>query len=106
MQALTFCAAVLLSTNATEPTCEVTGGDISVAGAIVGNSKCCPADEKGFSGGTCCAAADKWWGVIIYFVVVLYTFLGLAIICDDYFCESLEQISEVRRARSLSQPPC
>lgn len=26
-------------------------------------------------------------------MVVLYTFLGLAIICDDYFCESLEAIS-------------
>ena len=25
------------------------------------------------------------------FALVLYTFLGLAIVCDEYFCESLER---------------
>ena len=29
----------------------------------------------------------------LLFALVLYTFLGLAIVCDEYFCESLEQIS-------------
>ena len=30
---------------------------------------------------------------MFYILVVLYTFLALAIICDEYFCESLEAIS-------------
>jgi Ca2+/Na+ antiporter len=38
--------------------------------------------------------------VLVYTLVTLYTFLALAIICDEYFCESLEAISE---ALSLSE---
>jgi Ca2+/Na+ antiporter len=34
-------------------------------------------------------------GVVLYFVGILYVFLGLAIICDEYFVSSLEEISEV-----------
>jgi hypothetical protein len=33
--------------------------------------------------------------VAVYFLIILYCFLGLAIICDDFFVASLEQISEV-----------
>mmetsp|Transcript_39507 Transcript_39507/g.54852 ORF Transcript_39507/g.54852 Transcript_39507/m.54852 type:complete len:701 (+) Transcript_39507:143-2245(+) len=32
-------------------------------------------------------------GVILYFVGVIYLFLGLAIVCDDFFVPSLEKIS-------------
>ena len=31
--------------------------------------------------------------VIVNTLILLYTFLGLAVICDDHFCESLEGIS-------------
>lgn len=43
---------------------------------------------------TCCGAIDNIGGVFLYFFIMLYTFLGLAIVCDDYFCESLDLISE------------
>ena len=34
----------------------------------------------------------KWLNVAVYTVAVLYLFLGIAVICDDYFCTSLEVI--------------
>ena len=37
---------------------------------------------------------EKIGGLIGYFVGVLYLFLGIAIVCDDYFVASLEAISE------------
>ena len=33
-------------------------------------------------------------GAIVYAFLMFYIFCGLAIICDDYFCESLDAISE------------
>ena len=45
-------------------------------------------------GGTCCAPFDNVGSALLYLFVSVYTFLGLAIICDDYFVESLEVISE------------
>ncbi len=35
----------------------------------------------------------KYLNVIVYTLSVLYMFLGIAVICDDYFCPSLEVIS-------------
>lgn len=37
---------------------------------------------------------EKVGGLIGYFVGVLYLFMGIAIVCDDYFVASLEAISE------------
>lgn len=34
----------------------------------------------------------KWLNVAVYTVVIAYLFLGIAVICDDYFCTSLEVI--------------
>ena len=48
---------------------------------------------------SCTTAYDGYLAVGVLFALVLYTFLGLAIVCDEYFCESLEQISS---ALSLS----
>ena len=47
-------------------------------------------------GGECKPTKDweKVGGLIGYFVGVLYLFLGIAIVCDDYFVASLEAISE------------
>ena len=42
---------------------------------------------------SCTTAYDGYLAVGVLFALVLYTFLGLAIVCDEYFCESLEQIS-------------
>ena len=67
--------------------CSLTGGELTLVGVIAGQQCCDDRDES------CCAGMDMWAGVLFYFAVVLYTFLGLAIICDDYFCESLEAIS-------------
>lgn len=40
---------------------------------------------------------QKWrknGGLIVHVVVALFTFLGLAIVCDDYFVSSLDRICE------------
>jgi K+-dependent Na+/Ca+ exchanger-like protein len=41
----------------------------------------------------CNTMFDNVFTVPVYFALVLYTFVGLAIVCDEYFCESLEKIS-------------
>lgn len=43
---------------------------------------------------TCCGSLDNPGGVVLYLLIMLYSFLAIGIICDDYFCESLEIISE------------
>ncbi|XP_012260271.1 probable sodium/potassium/calcium exchanger CG1090 isoform X2 [Athalia rosae] len=41
--------------------------------------------------------ARKHGGLIIHVLVAIYTFLGLAIVCDDYFVSSLDRICEELR---------
>lgn len=41
--------------------------------------------------------ARKHGGLIIHILVAVYTFLGLAIVCDDYFVSSLDRICEELR---------
>ena len=36
---------------------------------------------------------DTNGGLAVHFLGILYVFLGIAIICDDYFVEALERIS-------------
>lgn len=36
----------------------------------------------------------KHGGLILHLLVAAYTFLGLAIVCDDYFVSSLDRICE------------
>ncbi|XP_050491408.1 probable sodium/potassium/calcium exchanger CG1090 [Bombus huntii] len=42
-------------------------------------------------------SARKHGGLIIHILVAIYTFLGLAIVCDDYFVSSLDRICEELR---------
>lgn len=42
-------------------------------------------------------SARKHGGLIIHIIVAVYTFLGLAIVCDDYFVSSLDRICEELR---------
>jgi len=45
----------------------------------------------------CHTSYDNGAAVGVYCALILYTFLGLAIVCDEYFVESLEQISSALR---------
>lgn len=36
----------------------------------------------------------KHGGIIIHVLVAFYTFIGLAIVCDEYFVASLDRICE------------
>jgi sodium/potassium/calcium exchanger 4/sodium/potassium/calcium exchanger 5 len=38
---------------------------------------------------------DNNGGVIVWFLLVIYIFLGIAIICDEYFVTSLEEITRI-----------
>ena len=66
--------------------------DLTLLGNIVGAGLC--KDRTDDECLYCCTSFDETVGVPVYFLVMLYMFLGLAIICDDYFCESLDAISE------------
>lgn len=41
--------------------------------------------------------ARQYGAIIVHLSVVVYMFVSLAIVCDDYFCGSLEQVCKVRR---------
>lgn len=41
--------------------------------------------------------AGSWWMVVIYIIGILYTFLALAIVCDEFFVPSLEELSGPHR---------
>ena len=41
--------------------------------------------------------ADSWWMTVIYVIGILYMFLALAIICDEFFVPALEELSGPRR---------
>jgi len=95
--------------------CDPTGGFLSLVGALSGQCDCTlwqhttttGTTDANHSGGskseggifckesavTCCGVLDNGAGVVLYFLLVFYTFLGLAVVCDNYFCESLSRIS-------------
>uniref|UniRef100_A0A672TWR8 Solute carrier family 24 member 5 n=1 Tax=Strigops habroptila TaxID=2489341 RepID=A0A672TWR8_STRHB len=35
-------------------------------------------------------------GIVIYFIIILYMFLAVSIVCDEYFLPSLEILSECK----------
>jgi hypothetical protein len=80
--------------------CSPTGGFLSLIGGLSGQCDCViwigaddePYCKEGYEN-TCCGVLDNAGGVILYIAVVFYTFLALAVICDNYFCESLTRIS-------------
>ena len=51
------------------------------------------------AGGSCGETPDweKNGGIVAYFIGVFFMFLGIAIVCDDFFVASLEKICEVLR---------
>ena len=75
--------------------CTLPTNPLSIVSAIMGDRVC--ESEKQPTGATecavCCQSSDAALSPLWLFIV-LYTFLGLAIICDDYFCESLDAISD------------
>jgi len=56
------------------------------------------AHSRGLKSSGACAGSTAGWirhgGWTLYIVGILYMFLGIAIVCDDYFVASLEKISE------------
>ena len=82
--------------------CSPYGGDASLAGLVSGQCDCsftAPDTNASLTATcahtvTCCGRTDTAGGVILYFAITLYTFLAVAIVCDDFFCESLAVISE------------
>ena len=37
--------------------------------------------------------ADTWWSLMLYILGILYMFLALAIVCDEFFVPALEELS-------------
>lgn len=47
---------------------------------------------------TSCENGDNpWWMITLYIIGILYTFLALAIVCDEFFVPALEEISGPHR---------
>jgi hypothetical protein len=73
--------------------CSLPNNPLSIVSALIGDEICAVQPIGGSDCAVCCTDIDVAMSPVWLFVV-LYTFLGLAIICDDYFCESLDAISE------------
>ena len=41
--------------------------------------------------------ANTWWMVMFYIIGILYSFLALAIVCDEFFVPALEELSGPHR---------
>lgn len=68
------------SEGSAQPAPHQHSGGFSVVALLLGSSECN-------------TAFDSIWAVVVHFLLILYTFIGLAIVCDEYFVESLELIS-------------
>ncbi len=45
----------------------------------------------------CANTAGTWWELLLYILGILYTFLALAIVCDEFFVPALEELSGPHR---------
>ncbi len=45
----------------------------------------------------CKDQASKWWSLTLYILGILYMFLALAIVCDEFFVPALEELSGPHR---------
>jgi len=45
----------------------------------------------------CIEESDPWWLTFLYILGILYTFLALAIVCDEFFVPALEELSGPHR---------
>jgi len=46
---------------------------------------------------SCAQTATTWWSLMLYILGILYTFLALAIVCDEFFVPALEELSGPHR---------
>jgi hypothetical protein len=72
---------LVASENATAPAPSgaSSSNGLSLIGALIGSPECH-------------SAFDTNGGVALFAMVTFYTFVGLAIVCDEYFCPSLEHV--------------
>ena len=54
-------------------------------------------DEIPSLSGNCDKGNNPWWMVTLYIIGILYMFLALAIVCDEFFVPALEEISGPHR---------
>ncbi|NXH02464.1 NCKX5 protein, partial [Loxia leucoptera] len=57
-------------------------------------TRCILSSSSEFPEGFFTPQERKDGGIVIYFIIILYMFLAVSIVCDDYFLPSLEIISE------------
>jgi hypothetical protein len=72
------------TSNLTLTNCPLSETGLSIVSAI-GSQLCLRPEESGCL--YCCSPMDTPAMSLVYLLVVFYTFLGLAIVCDEYFCE-------------------
>jgi len=78
--AVTYYGAEVIDPTAIPPGAVAESADASLITLVLGEAGC--GHQFDMSG-----------GLYLYIALMLYTFVGLAIVCDEYFCESLEAIS-------------
>ncbi|XP_074863174.1 sodium/potassium/calcium exchanger 5 isoform X1 [Carettochelys insculpta] len=89
-------AALLLLLSALAPVPLARGGATAqrLRGATENETQCIPSPSSEFPDGFFTRREREDGGIIIYFIIILYMFMAVSIVCDDYFLPSLEIISE------------
>ncbi|CAB3378124.1 Hypothetical predicted protein [Cloeon dipterum] len=67
---------------------------VAAATTTAGRDNCTPPAIEQFPRPMMSAETRRSGGIIVHVLVAIYTFVGLAIVCDDYFVASLDRICE------------
>ncbi|XP_071544981.1 probable sodium/potassium/calcium exchanger CG1090 isoform X2 [Panulirus ornatus] len=70
-------------------------GDTNVEESPFPRENCTPPAIEQFPRGFMSAQARKNGGLIVHIIITIYMFVGIAIVCDEYFVPSLEMICDV-----------
>lgn len=71
------------------------GGGIGIEGGVEERGEAHQIAQRILASGSCKGYVDNAGTMVLYVAGVVYCFLGLAIVCDEFFQTSLEIISEV-----------
>lgn len=90
-------ATTTTNTTITESTSTTTAANSTAAtttSAPTGKRTCIKAAIEQFPSPIIGPTGRKYGGILIYIAICVYSFLGLAIVCDKYFVKSLNRICE------------
>lgn len=91
---------LLISSAQRKPLSVLNNEELNTTDPLVDNLNCTPPDIEQFPRPVIDYATRRKGGLTLHIFVSLYMFLGLAIICDEYFVPSLEKMCKLLNIQS------